>query len=485
MKELKEFESILDFKRYAKNLVAENLDSAFQSLRPIVEQNSDLYNNWILYKGRHKDTQKFFNQNIFNKDKLDIERNKVRSSILQLIDSLSESDFQNMQLEVHLNEKLQKIQLELEGYEEKVKNLTLRNSEIQKDKERFYSELEKQKKLNDNKIKELQLENEKLKNLAENYEQTKIQVQNNEKLIGKLKNENYSLNESNRKLSQHEITIQKNLNIIQNLKDEKEKLFTEVKSIREQEKTLIANKTLIEKLKNENLDLKDKIFNLKNELQEVGHYQSDDESQRLNKRLLYSGIAMAAILLIFSSIQFISNQRLNKKLFSLNEQVEEYQYKEADEEISKAKISSNDSTLNLESDSMDKDDLVNSKIVNTISFEKEKIKVGQQSRIIRLYKIKRDEGVIRIAKKFNMTLEEIKSLNPEIKNINDVKSGKFIRIYDIVKYMNYTIKPRESLKGIAGKYRMWSDEIMKINDITNPNVIKSGQRLIVFKSKYH
>ena len=146
MKDLKEFESIIEFKRYAKNLVAENLDSAFLSLKPIVEQNSDLYNNWILYKGRHKDTQKFFNQNIFNKDKLDIERNKVRSSILQLIDSLNESDFQNMQLEVHLNQKLQTIQFKLKEYEDKVANLTRKNNEIQNDKEKIHTELQTQKK---------------------------------------------------------------------------------------------------------------------------------------------------------------------------------------------------------------------------------------------------------------------------------------------------------------------------------------------------
>ena len=145
MKELKEFESIVEFKKYAKNLVAENLDTAFRSLRPIVEQNSDLYNSWILYKGRHNDTQKFFNQNIFNKEKLDIERNKVRTSILQLIDSLTESDFQNMQMEVHLNEKLQKIQVALKSYEEKVVNLTRENAEIQKDKEKIHIELQKQK----------------------------------------------------------------------------------------------------------------------------------------------------------------------------------------------------------------------------------------------------------------------------------------------------------------------------------------------------
>lgn len=488
MKELKEFESIVEFKKYAKNLVAENLDTAFRSLRPIVEQNSDLYNSWILYKGRHNDTQKFFNQNIFNKEKLDIERNKVRTSILQLIDSLTESDFQNMQMEVHLNEKLQKIQVALKSYEEKVVNLTRENAEIQKDKEKIHIELQKQKAINDNKIKELQIENERLKNLAQNYEETKKQVRINEAQIEELKNENKSLNESNKKLSKYEITIQDNLRVIGNLKTEKESLLTEVESIREQEKTLISNKKQIENLKNENLGLKEKIVMLKGELNEKENLIIDPNDKSLNKRLFFGGIIIALILLSFSTIQFVSNQRLNKKLFSLNEQVEEYQHKEADEEINKVveNAQDNPSTSSIqEGKSSEVKGSVSFSIINSIYFNKKDIKAGKESRIMRLYKIKPDEGALQISKRFYMSLDEFKKLNPKIKNINNLRSGDFIKIYDMVRFKEYVVKPRESLGIIARKHKMWSYEVKKINNITNPDYIRSGQKLMIFKSKYY
>jgi hypothetical protein len=483
MKDLKEFESIVEFKKYAKNLVADNLDIAFQALKPIVEQNSDLYNSWILYKGRHKDTQKYFNQNIYNKDKLDIERNKVRTSILQLIDSFTESDFQNMQVEVHINEKLYRIQKTLKDYEEKVISLTRKNSEIQKDKEKIILKLQKQKTINDNKIKALQVENERLKGLAQNYEETKKQVRINEALIEELKNENKSLNESNKKLSKHELTIQDNLRVIENLKKEKESLLNEVKNIREQEKALIANKKLIEVLKNENIELKEKIVALKTQLHERADVITKPISRSLDKKLLFGGIIIALILLSFSTIQFISNQKLHKKLFSLNEQVEEYQHKEADEEINKF----------VDSPKMNSDQKINSlengctvkAMINNINFDQKNIEIEKESKIKRLYKIEYGEGALQIAKKFKMSLEEFKKINPCIKNIDSIKSGNFITVYDIVLYKKYIVQPRETISTIRKRYKMFSYEVEKINNIDNPDSISIGQKLIVFKSRYY
>ena len=271
--------------------------------------------------------------------------------------------------------------------------------------------------------------------------------------------------------------------------------MNEVKSIREQEKTLIANKKLIENLKNENLDLKENIISLKERIQKKELFSPDLESKRLNKKLLFGGIGVASILLLFTTIQFISNQKLNKKLFSLNEQVEEYQHQEADEEINKVTESLTEELSIPENKSEDKlsnsqssqnvEGAVSFAIINSISFPEKDVKVGTQRKIKRLYKIKPEEGAIKIAKKFNMTLDDFKNLNPKIKNINNVKSGEFIQVYDIVGYKNYKVKPRESLGLIARKHKMWSYEVKKINNITNPNYIRSGQQLIVFKSKYY
>ncbi len=497
MKNIQEFSSIIEYKRFAKNLVAESLDSAFEMLKPVVEQNSELYNSWILYKGRHRDTQKFFNQNVFNKNELDLERNKIRSSVLQLIDNLTDSDFQNMIIEVQLNEKIEKGQQKMKEFEERVEKLTNQNNEILNEKTKIQIELEKQKQLNDIKIKDLQIENDKLKNLAENYEQSKKQVQSNEELIEKLKNENKSLNESNKKLSESEKTIRDNHEIIQNLRDEKDLLLGEVENLKKQEKNLNFNKKTIETLKVENTELKHQIQLLKveiknnNALNEAGH-------SPINKKLMYAAISITSILLIFSIIQFVSNQQLNKKLFSLNEQVEDYQHDEADNQINKSanigsgsgisettNSSSDKSKFNPVNDASDFAGAVDFSIINSITFNKNSISNGKEIRIERLYKIKEQEGVLSIINRFKMDISAFKKLNPTISDINNVKSGRFIKIYDKVKIKTYNVQAQESLGFIAKKHKMWSYEVLKINGISNPNLLKEGQELFVFSSKYY
>lgn len=485
MKNIQEFNSITEYKRYAKNLVAESLGSAFEALKPVVEQNSELYNSWIIYKGRHLDTQKFFNQHVFNKDEIDQERNKIRSSVLQLIDNLTESDFQNMIIEVQLNEKIARSQYKIEEFEEKVEKLTNENKLIQDEKIRIQNELEKQKQINDQKIYELHIENEKLKGVAQNYEQAKKQVEANEQLIDKLRTENKSLYESNKKLSDDEKILGENLETIETLKNEKYILLNEVDNLKKQEKILSTNKKSIENLKAENTELKHQIALVKTELKNANALAASIGYSPQNKKIAFGAFISVLILLIFSSIQFVSNQKLNNKLYLLTEEIEEYEHEEADKQItSAANINSNNFSKNIENEGFE-GSTVDFKIINSIAYNGNMISNNREMKIERLYKIKEGEGVNSIINKFNMTVMDFKKINPKISDINHIKSGEFIKVYDDVRIRTYKVLPKETLGTIARKHKMWSYELLKLNKISNPDILKVGQEVFVFTSKYY
>lgn len=75
-----------------KLLVGEdNLEEVFSKLREILTQNPDLFNQYVVTYGRYRDTRKYFSTSTAQKEEIDRELNKIRTSLLSLIDRLPES----------------------------------------------------------------------------------------------------------------------------------------------------------------------------------------------------------------------------------------------------------------------------------------------------------------------------------------------------------------------------------------------------------
>lgn len=75
-----------------KEATAKDLSSAISLIKDSINHNSFLYNEIIIQEGRFLDTMNYFNLNIAEKNSIDIEKAKIRRSILDLIDRMSEED---------------------------------------------------------------------------------------------------------------------------------------------------------------------------------------------------------------------------------------------------------------------------------------------------------------------------------------------------------------------------------------------------------
>ena len=100
-----------------------------------------------------------------------------------------------------------------------------------------------------------------------------------------------------------------------------------------------------------------------------------------------------------------------------------------------------------------------------------------------MYTVKKDDSLYSIAKKYNTTVEEIMNLN-YLTNTN-LSIGQIIRIPEtytkeeemyMPNYTNYIVKKGDSLYSIAKKYNVSIDEIIKDNALENTN-LKIGQVL--------
>ncbi|MFN8436653.1 MAG: LysM peptidoglycan-binding domain-containing protein [Cytophagales bacterium] len=109
------------------------------------------------------------------------------------------------------------------------------------------------------------------------------------------------------------------------------------------------------------------------------------------------------------------------------------------------------------------------------------------------HKIESGETLFRLTKKYGVSIDELKKVNPELEK--GLKLGSVIRIpkntgsksaetkSEISQNDNYhTVVSGEGLTAIAKKYNMTLDELMKLNSLTDKNV-KIGQKLKVNKPK--
>jgi len=130
---------------------------------------------------------------------------------------------------------------------------------------------------------------------------------------------------------------------------------------------------------------------------------------------------------------------------------------------------------------------------NTNLKEKEVVKKEVMTPKNKIYKVKKGENLISIAKDFNMSVEDLKKMN----NLTDnkIKFGQELNISQIpeiskdktkkpespVKSITHKVKKDENLSNISKDYNISIDELKKINNLTDSK-IHFGQELIVSQS---
>ena len=96
------------------------------------------------------------------------------------------------------------------------------------------------------------------------------------------------------------------------------------------------------------------------------------------------------------------------------------------------------------------------------------------------YKVKSGDTLSGIAAKFGTTTKALQNLNG-ITNANKIFAGQVLKVKGTTKAKTstYTVKPGDTLSGIASKYGTTTKALQNLNGITNPNLIYAGQKLIV------
>ena len=129
---------------------------------------------------------------------------------------------------------------------------------------------------------------------------------------------------------------------------------------------------------------------------------------------------------------------------------------------------------NVDLDRYTKDILLNS---NEKINQVEDPKVTKEDRI--LYKIRRGDTLSEIAQRFNTTVAHLASIN-NISNPNLIYSGEIITIshnHNNRKVKEYKIKRGDTLSEIAQKFNTTVSYLAKINKIRNPDLIYAGEFL--------
>lgn len=116
-----------------------------------------------------------------------------------------------------------------------------------------------------------------------------------------------------------------------------------------------------------------------------------------------------------------------------------------------------------------------------------KVKVAKQSKPTDqpsgdIYIVRNGDTLSEIAKKFNTTVNELVKLN-NIKNPDLIYVGQKLLIKRNTAKANspqyYVVKRGDTLSGIAKKYKTTVKELQRLNGIKNPNLIYAGQKLRV------
>ena len=97
-----------------------------------------------------------------------------------------------------------------------------------------------------------------------------------------------------------------------------------------------------------------------------------------------------------------------------------------------------------------------------------------------VYYVKKGDTLSAIAKANGLSLAKLVSYNPQIRDINKIKVGDKIYLTSQTKEEYYTVQKGDTLGAIARKFNIALNELLGLNpDIKNPNVIFTGQKIRV------
>ena len=107
---------------------------------------------------------------------------------------------------------------------------------------------------------------------------------------------------------------------------------------------------------------------------------------------------------------------------------------------------------------------------------------GNENSSTMYYTVRSGDTLSEIANKYNVTVQSI-ALENGISNPNIIYVGQVLRI-ETVRYnvhatgnIIYLIRQGDTLSGIAQRYGTTVNELVRLNDIQNPNLIYVGEKL--------
>ena len=104
---------------------------------------------------------------------------------------------------------------------------------------------------------------------------------------------------------------------------------------------------------------------------------------------------------------------------------------------------------------------------------------------VKYYTVQRGDTLTQIAKKFDTTVKELESING-ISNPDQIYVGEVLKIYPSSRpiisrkksfYRTYVVQKGDTLTYIASRFKTTVDELVKLNDISNENLIYVGEIL--------
>ena len=108
--------------------------------------------------------------------------------------------------------------------------------------------------------------------------------------------------------------------------------------------------------------------------------------------------------------------------------------------------------------------------------------IGSSSSSLTIYKVQSGDTLSEIAARYGTTVNELVNLN-EISNPNLIYPGEVLRIRGNVSgsssasVATYTVQSGDTLSEIAARYGTTVNELVNLNEINNPNLIYTGEIL--------